>query len=61
MKKKTHLGAWLKPGISVLIPLLIAFMPAEWLHIPGITPVEQRVLALFVLAARVRGRAQTPS
>ncbi len=51
MKKKTHLGAWLKPGISVLIPLLIAFMPAEWLHIPGITPVEQRVLALFVLAA----------
>lgn len=51
MKKKTHSGAWLKPGISVLIPLLIAFMPAEWLHIPGITPVEQRVLALFVLAA----------
>jgi sodium-dependent dicarboxylate transporter 2/3/5 len=51
MKKKTLLSAWLKPGISVLIPLLIVLMPASWLHIPGITPVEQRVLALFLLAA----------
>ncbi len=51
MKKKTLLSAWLKPGIAVLIPLLIVLMPASWLHIPGITPVEQRVLALFLLAA----------
>lgn len=51
MKKKTFISAWLKPGICILIPLLIALMPSDWLHISGITPVEQRVLALFALAA----------
>ncbi len=51
MKKRKTIGAWIKPGIAVSIPLFVLLAPAEVLGIPGITPVEQRVLALFALAA----------
>ena len=40
---------------SIAIPLFsfvfILLMPSEWLHMPGITIVEQRVVAIFFLAA----------
>ena len=37
--------------ISVLIPLLILAIPSAWIPLEGISLIEQRVLALFVLAA----------
>lgn len=51
MKPRKKLLTFIKPGIATLIPLLIFFVPGETLGIPGISPVEQRVLALFALAA----------
>ena len=49
--KKRKTAAWIKTGLAVSIPLFVLLAPAEVLGIPGITPVEQRVLALFALAA----------
>lgn len=49
MKKSTILP-WIKPGISILIPLIVLFLPPESI-LPGLTVVEHRVLALFILAA----------
>lgn len=37
--------------VSILIPLLLLLIPAHWIPLDGISLVEQRVLALFVLAA----------
>ncbi|MBK7410383.1 MAG: SLC13/DASS family transporter [Saprospirales bacterium] len=48
--KKTQVLSWLKPGIAILIPLFILLIPADRL-LPGMSVIEHRVLALFVLAA----------
>ncbi len=43
--------AYLKILLPVLLPLLILALPASALPIPGLSLVEQRVLAIFVMAA----------
>ena len=48
--KKTQVLSWLKPGIAILIPLFILLIPADRL-LPGMSVIEHRVMALFVLAA----------
>ena len=44
-----------KKTISIVVPLFLFFLtlalPAETFHMPGLTVVEQRVIAIFVLAA----------
>jgi len=40
----------IKPLIAILAPLLVWLAPAEWL-LPGMNPVEHRVLAIFAMAA----------
>ncbi len=46
-----NLSSKLKLFISILIPLLILMVPTELLGIPGITIIEQRVIAIFFFAA----------
>lgn len=41
----------MKLAISVIIPLIILFLPLEWFPIEGMSIIEQRVIAIFVLAA----------
>ncbi len=41
----------IKTLICVIIPLIILIIPTEFLGIPGLTIVEQRVIAIFFLAA----------
>ena len=47
MDKKKIVG-WI---ISVVLTLLAWCIPAEWFGIPGLTVVEQRVIAIFIFAA----------
>ncbi|MBR5336308.1 MAG: anion permease, partial [Bacteroidaceae bacterium] len=35
----------------LLVTLVVAFMPTEWLGIPGLTTTQHRVIAMFVFAA----------
>ncbi|MBQ0143735.1 MAG: SLC13 family permease [Bacteroidales bacterium] len=37
--------------LLLLLTLFLFFMPTEWLHIDGLTLVQQRTIALFVFAA----------
>ena len=48
--KRSQVLSRLKPGIAILIPLLVLLIPPDWI-LPGMSVVEHRVLALFVLAA----------
>lgn len=45
----------MKKILSLVIPVLAFFcllnVPAEWFHMPGLTVVEQRLIAIFFLAA----------
>jgi len=36
--------------ISILIPVIVLIIPIDWIPIAGITIIEQRVLAIFVMA-----------
>ncbi|MPW37697.1 MULTISPECIES: DASS family sodium-coupled anion symporter [Vibrio] len=40
-----------KIGFCLLIPILILAMPSAWIPIHGITVVQQRLLAIFVMSA----------
>lgn len=42
---------YLKVGLISLIALVIALLPTEIFGIPGLTPIQQRVIAIFVWAA----------
>ena len=48
--KRSQKLAWIKPGIAILVPLLILLLPPERI-LPGMSVVEQRVLAIFAMAA----------
>lgn len=48
--KRLKIVSWVKPAIGLLIPLFILLIPADRL-LPGMSPVEHRVLALFFMAA----------
>lgn len=48
--KRTQITSWIKPAVSILIPLIVLLLPPESI-LPGLTVVEHRVLALFILAA----------
>ena len=45
----------MKKYIPIAVPILLFFgvlsMPPEWFHMPGLTIVEQRVIAIFLAAA----------
>jgi solute carrier family 13 (sodium-dependent dicarboxylate transporter), member 2/3/5 len=41
----------IKLYLAILIPLILMLIPLSWIPIDGITIVEQRVIAIFVLAA----------
>ncbi|MEE1541271.1 MAG: anion permease, partial [Paludibacteraceae bacterium] len=47
MGKKNLIGL----AISVLLTLIVWAFPTEYLGIPGLTVIEQRVIALFIFAA----------
>lgn len=40
-----------KPGLTVLLPLIIWIVPVEMIPIEGLTIIEQRVIAIFIFAA----------
>ncbi|HEY5715463.1 MAG TPA: anion permease, partial [Psychromonas sp.] len=42
---------YLKYILPVTLPLIILFLPANSFAIDGLTQVEQRVIAIFVMAA----------
>jgi solute carrier family 13 (sodium-dependent dicarboxylate transporter), member 2/3/5 len=41
----------LKLYIAIIIPLIVLLIPTEWIPVEGLTLVEHRVIAIFVLAA----------
>ncbi|MGL5282389.1 MAG: hypothetical protein ACRC8W_11705, partial [Plesiomonas shigelloides] len=41
---------WLKT-LPFLLFILILLAPSDWFMMPGLTTIEQRVIAIFVLAA----------
>lgn len=61
MEQRTTLGKiwrfirrynrYIKVGLISLIALAIALLPTEIFGIPGLTPIQQRVIAIFVWAA----------
>ncbi len=40
----------LKMALAIIIPLVVFFLPLELIPLPGLTPVGQRMLAIFILA-----------
>lgn len=42
---------WVKAFIPLAVFLFILLMPDSWLMMPGITVIEQRIIAIFILAA----------
>lgn len=49
-KRFTH-SHYIKMVLCSLLSLAVALIPAEWFGIAGLTPIEQRVIAMFVFAA----------
>ena len=47
MEKKKIIG-WI---VSVALTLIAWLIPTDWFGIPGLTIVEQRVIAIFIFAA----------
>ncbi len=41
---------YIKPSIAIIIPVLILIMPGQWIPIDNISVVEQRLIAIFVMA-----------
>ncbi|MGD9899735.1 MAG: dihydroorotate dehydrogenase, partial [Calditrichaceae bacterium] len=41
---------YIKPAIAIIIPVLILIMPGQWIPIDNISVVEQRLIAIFVMA-----------
>lgn len=41
---------YIKPSISIIIPVLILIMPGQWIPLDNISVVEQRLIAIFVMA-----------
>lgn len=50
-RKRFKLNGYIKAAIAAVISLVIACLPTEWFGIPGLDPVQQRVIAIFVFAA----------
>lgn len=46
-----NVSKWVKTFIPLLVFLFILLMPDSWLMMPGITVIEQRIIAIFILAA----------
>ena len=42
---------YIKVSVIAIIALAIAMLPTEWFGIAGLTPIQQRVIAIFVWAA----------
>ena len=42
---------YIKVSVIAIIALAIAMLPTEWFGIEGLTPIQQRVIAIFVWAA----------
>ena len=42
---------YIKVSVIAIIALVIAMLPTEWFGIAGLTPIQQRVIAIFVWAA----------
>ena len=42
---------YIKVGFISLIALVIAMLPTEMFGVPGLNPIQQRVIAIFVWAA----------
>ncbi|GAA4824899.1 SLC13 family permease [Algivirga pacifica] len=49
-ERRQSLEAIFKLGVSILLPLIIFFLPTEWIPLSGIDVVQQRVMAIFVMA-----------
>ena len=50
-RKRNFSWTTLKLLFIILVTLVVAFMPTEWLGIPGLTTTQHRVIAMFVFAA----------
>lgn len=46
-----HYNRYIKVGLISLVALIIAMLPTELLCIPGLDPIQQRVIAIFIWAA----------
>lgn len=51
MKRKLPWSRYIKLATAVLLPLMCLFLPLEWYQLEGITLVERRIIAIFVMAA----------
>jgi len=49
--KKSNVSKRIIPVVIGLIPILVLFMPLDAFHIEGLTIVEKRVIAIFLMAA----------
>lgn len=45
------LSKWIKRIIPLFAFCFVLFIPSDWLMMPGITVIEQRLIAIFILAA----------
>lgn len=45
------MNRWLKLALGVLIPMVVLMLPPKWLPLHGMSVVEQRLLAIFMMAA----------
>ena len=50
-RKRNFSWTTLKLILILAVTLVVAFMPTEWLGIPGLTTTQHRVIAMFVFAA----------
>lgn len=50
-KKRFKMNGYVKAAIAAIISIIIALLPTETFGIPGLNPVQQRVIAIFVFAA----------
>lgn len=50
-KQRFQLNGYVKATIAAVLAFVIALLPTELFGIPGLNPVQQRVIAIFVFAA----------
>ncbi len=50
-KQRFQLNGYIKATIAAVLAFVIALLPTELFGIPGLNPVQQRVIAIFVFAA----------
>jgi len=51
LKGRFQMSGYMKAVIAAIVAIVIALLPTDMFGIPGLNPVQQRVIAIFVFAA----------